>query len=190
MTRSLRIVLDVNVWVNSFLASYRGLPSSAAQRLTAAVVAGQCRTGALDLLVSHVMLDTLEGVLERCGVSADLAAMARDVVETAASIPPIGVLGGGVQPMRDIEDLGVLETALAGRADLLVTNNIRDFAPGSRSDIDADLVRRTFTGEPDVLSVFSPQGRENLVVTTVFSAHAWLIDGRAPPEGVLDVAAP
>lgn len=187
---TLRILLDVNVWVNSYLAAFRGRSSSAAQRLSASVIAGHCRTGDIDLVISHLMLDTLEGVLARCGIEPDLAGAARDAVEAATAGFPLGVLGGGVHAIRDPEDLGVLETAIAGEAHLLVTNNMRDFTPGPRAAIAATIMRLDQEGQPDVLSMTMPGVSHDLVITDVFAATAWLVDGHSPPQGILSTFFP
>ena len=51
------------------------------------------------------------------------------------------VAGGGVMPLRDVEDRGVLETALAGRARYLATYNLDDFAGAATQDADTGALR-------------------------------------------------
>jgi len=125
----LRLCLDINVWVSRYLAIARGREHTAACDLADAVFAGACRLGPVQLVVSHAMLDTLEMVLRRIPVTASFADRARDQVEAAAGslCLPLGILGGtGANPLLDQEDAAVLGTAMAGRADLLVTSNKRD----------------------------------------------------------------
>jgi predicted nucleic acid-binding protein len=184
----LLIVLDVNVWVANTLASARGRDGTSCQVLVEQAIIGQCRLGPLVSRISLPMLDTLQSVLEQeLGIAADLAEAARNVAEEAGSMPlaPLLVLGGGNLPMKDKEDLGVLETAIAAGADILVTGNMKDFTPGRRAAIDADIVR-TRQGVPDVLRVRNAKLPDGLIVTTPYAAKAWLIDGHAPPPGVLD----
>jgi predicted nucleic acid-binding protein len=51
-----------------------------------------------------------------------------NVIRSYAQLHPQLTLGGtGVIPIADTEDRHVLETALAGRANILVTANFRDF---------------------------------------------------------------
>jgi predicted nucleic acid-binding protein len=181
----LRVVLDVNVWVSHYVSLMKNRRESAAQALVRASFAGQCRLGPVQPILSHLMLDTLRGVLLRLGLPETLAETARDAVEAAAiggivPTPPYGVLGGGVQPIHDPEDGGVLDTAVAGQADLLVTQNLRDFLPGPRADLDATVVR------PDVLLLRHGRLPHGLVIASVYAAKAWLLDGLPPPAGVLE----
>ena len=83
------------------------------------------------------MLDRFAPVLRR-DFSVE-AGTARDLVAAIGAIATAGpagedphiVLGGtGVLPVRDTEDRGVLETAIAGEAQLLATANLGDFKVG------------------------------------------------------------
>lgn len=181
----MRILLDVNVWVNHYLALVRGRTTSAATGLVRCVTDGRSAIGPLQLVISHVMLDTLHDVLCRFPeISADTADLARDAIELVAmngGLPATGVLGGGVAPVRDKEDQGVWEAAVAGKARLLVTNNIRDFEPGPRADLDATILRHDQAGLADVVSATFPGRSCPIIITTPFAAKAWLIDGQPPP---------
>ncbi len=180
----LRIVLDVNVWVANFLAAARGRDGTCCQLLVKTVLAGHCRRGPIVSWISLAMLDSIEAVLEReCDFPPDLAHASRNVAEWAGA-PPVVVVGGGVQPMRDLEDIGVMETAISVGADLLVTGNIADFKRGARSRVDA-TVARSRHGKADVLVVANAALPRGLVVATPFAAKAWLIDGHVPPAGVV-----
>jgi hypothetical protein len=138
----LRAILDVNVWVASFLASARGRDGTSCQMLVESAIAGHCRPGPFVSRISLPMLDTLQAVLQcEFGFPRNLANAAGNVAEAAGSLPPLAVLGGGVPPMQDNEDLGVLETAFAIRADMLVTGNMKDFMAGPKAHIDAEIVR-------------------------------------------------
>lgn len=137
------------------------------------------------------MLDTLQGVLMSLGLPDAMADAARNAVEASATggvlrRSPYVVLGGGVQPVRDSEDGGVLDTAIAGNSDLLVTNNIKDFLPGGRTDIDAEMVRVDARGNADVLVFRHGRLPRGLVIASVFAAKAWLVDGISPPAGILE----
>lgn len=185
---ALRLVLDVNVWVAHYLSLARGRPGSAAQNLVGCAFAGHCRLGPVQPVISHLMLDTLQGVLLRLALPGAIVDAARAAVETAcaeALVPPVIVLGGGVQPLRDAEDGGVLDTAIAGGAALLATHNLADFAPGTRSDIDAQTLRLDPRSRPDVLLLRQASLPDGLVIASVVAAKSWLVDGQAPPPGVL-----
>ena len=186
----LRLTLDVNVWVNHYLAVVRGRPGSAAQSLVRSSLDGHCRLGPIQLVISYRMLETLRQVLFRLGAPEALADAARDAVAVSAfggvlAEPPHIVLGGGVQPIKDAEDGGVLDLAIAGRSDLLVTNNIGDFVSGPRADVDSEVLRRNPLGNADVLLFRHPGLPEGLAIASVFAAKAWLADGAPPPAGIL-----
>lgn len=187
----LRITYDVNVWVAHFLSLSKGRQGTAAQRIIRSAFAGHCRLGSVQPIISHTMLDTMQGVLIRRGLTEVAAEAARNAVEGSAADgvvpqPPYVVLGGGVQPMNDSEDGGVLDTAVAGAADLLITSNLRDFAPGPRSDIDAEIVRLDADGDADVLLFRHGRLAHGVVIASLFAATAWLLDGARPPGGILE----
>ena len=178
----LRITYDVNVWVAHFLSPSKGRQGTAAQRMIRSAFAGHCRLGPVQPIISHAMLDTMQAVLMRCGLTEAAAEAARNAVEGAAAggivpQPPYMVLGGGVQPMIDTEDGGVLDTAVAGAADMLITNALRDFAPGPRSAIDAAIVRLNADGDADVVLLRHGRLAHGLVIASLFAATAWLLDG-------------
>lgn len=134
---AIRLCLDLNVWVADFLAAAKGRRGSSSTWLVNAVRDGACPAGPLQLVISFPMLDRLAQVLRR-GFAAH-ADTARDLTAAIGAIAAAGpageephiVLGGtGVLPMRDAEDQGVLETALAGKAHLLATANLADFPVG------------------------------------------------------------
>lgn len=133
----IRLCLDLNIWVSDFLAQARGRRGSSSTWLVNAVRDGRCPAGRLQLVVSAGMLDRLALVLARDYpvTEAQARRLAEAIGRTAADGPaaedPHLVLGGtGVLPIRDEEDRGVLETAVAGRANLLATANLKDFTLG------------------------------------------------------------
>ena len=148
----LRLVLDVNVWVNHYLSLSRGREGSAAQQLVNIAFNGHCRLGPVQPIISHAMLDTLQEVLIRIDLPERFAEAARNAVEASATGGIVGeaphaVFGGGVQPLLDLEDQGVLDTAVAAGSDLLVTNNLEDFTPGPPAGISTDVMRRNSEGQ-------------------------------------------
>jgi len=173
----LRLTLDVNVWVNNYLSLAMGREDSAAQQLVRSAFLGHCRLWPIQPIISHAMLETLQEVLARSDLPEVYAVAARNAVEA--------VLASGVQPVKDTEDRSVLETAIAGAADLLVTNNLDDFTPGPRADIDAEIIRLGLAGRADILRFRHSRLEHGLVIASVFAARAWLIDGMAPPKRIL-----
>lgn len=124
--RRLRICLDLNVFVAAEIALVKERHDTTPLRLIAA-----CLGGRFDLVVSRAMLDRLTDVLCRSplSLSLPLATERTNLIAEMAALSNLLVVGGGVMPLGDIEDRGVLEAALAGRADYLATYNLEDFAP-------------------------------------------------------------
>jgi predicted nucleic acid-binding protein len=152
-------------------------------------LAGICRLGPVRLIVSHAMLDTLEFVLRRMAVTSPFAAMARDQIEAAAGAgymaePPSIILGGAAAyPLLDEQDAAVLNTAMAGRADLLVTGNIADFLRGPRARTNTETLGER-DGVADVVRLNHPRRPGGLVIASPFRAAAWLLGGVPPVQGV------
>ena len=128
------------------------LRGTASQFIVDAVLDGRSGVGPIQLIVSHAMLSRLMDVLVRKGASLDSAAQFISLIDNISRLGPSSlfphlVLGGGVIPTRDArapihdpydpaalppaydpEDGRVIDAAIAGRADALVTANFRDFA--------------------------------------------------------------
>jgi len=133
-----------------------------------------------------MMLDTLQEVLVRIDLPERIAWAAGTAAEASStggivSEAPFVVLGGGVQPLHDLEDQAALETAIAAGADLLVTNNMGDFTPGPRADISADVIRRDPGGQPDALLFKHSRLQHGLIIASVFAARSWLHHSEAKP---------
>ena len=119
-----RVCLDLNVFVAAEIALAKGHRDTTPLKLIDA-----CRRGAVDLVISRAMLDRLAAVLRRppLRLSLELATERTEVIAELAALPNLIVAGGGVLPLRDVEDRGVLEAAIAGRANYLATYNLADF---------------------------------------------------------------
>jgi len=131
--RVVRLCLDLNVFIAAELSKAAGRRDSASQLLVGYVEQGHSSLGPIQLVISQGMLDRLEVRFhDAAGLSQENAAALVTTLAELARLGPAGLgrvmpVGTGVLPMREPEDRGVLETALAGRADLLVTANWRDF---------------------------------------------------------------
>jgi hypothetical protein len=79
-------------------------------------------------------------------------------------------MGGGVYPIRDTEDRHVLEVAVAGDADVLVTANLADFAMNGIARI----------GDGARLRVYAAAGRKPLLIAHPDQVRDWLRGGVAP----------
>lgn len=186
-----RLCLDVNILVSdAFVARRSGREGGASSRLVAIARAGSCAFGLVQLVISWRMLTTLRAVLvrfdswdERVRSTCDLLA---NVAEAGPlSQPPLLVLGGtGLLPMADQEDAGVLETALAGRADLLVSYDLGDFEAGSRSRLLTQRLLSDGRGRPAALLV-QDSLRGDLLVASPDLAVGWLRGETVPPAGLV-----
>lgn len=135
----MRAVIDTNVWVSALLN-----PAGPPAQLLAAL-----RAGSFDLLVSEPLLAELAGVLERprlarrFGVTpATVDALLALLRERAELVP----VRGALRLCRDPDDDLVIETAVGGRADALVSRD--DDLKG-----DADLVAALRALGVEVLTV-------------------------------------
>lgn len=172
----LRLCLDLNVWVADFLGTRRGRRGGRSPWLADAVRSGACQAGPLQLVISLGMLDRLALVLTReFQVEADAAETLVRAIGSVASFGPAGdhphaLVGGGVYPLRDEEDRHVLEVAVAGDADLLVTANMADFET-------ADVLK---VGDGARIRLYPRPGRATLVIAHPDQARDWLRAGMLP----------
>ena len=176
MPALLRVCLDLNVWVADFLGTRRGRRGGSSPWLADAVRFGACQAGPLQLVVSLGMLDRLALVLTReFQIEADVAEALVRAIGGVASFGPAGdhphaLVGGGVYPLRDEEDRHVLEVAVAGEADLLVTANMADF--------EMTDVRKV--GDGARIRLLSRPGKATLVIAHPDQARDWLHAGILP----------
>ncbi|HAC63995.1 MAG TPA: PIN domain-containing protein [Cyanothece sp. UBA12306] len=131
MTKNLRFCLDLNVWCAALLADAKGRKDTACQSLVEIVRRGICSVGKVELVISWGMLNCLQLVLQnqpKLSVLKDDAVVFIEIITTYAQLSPQLTLGGtGVIPLDDDEDRHVLETAIAGKATVLITANFQDF---------------------------------------------------------------
>ena len=129
MSDVLRLCLDLNIWCAALLADFKGRQDTSCQCLVEIVRQGSCALGEVQLIISWGMLNRLQKVLKKnLQVSDVVANLYIDAIQGYAQLNPQLTLGGtGIIPLQDTEDVHVLETALAGRANVLVTANFKDF---------------------------------------------------------------
>jgi predicted nucleic acid-binding protein len=181
MTTPLRVLLDVNVWVANLMAAARGRQGTAVQRIVAMVTGGRWGDGAREaqLVVSLDMLATLETVLRRQGASSDAAEAYVEAIEGIMKhgpdeLDPYLVLGGRDQfAMADVEDAGVLATAFAAKATLLVTDNLKDFQTRDALRIDTRVVRAS-SGSRQLYVLRHRRSDVDVIVAHPFDVVDWL----------------
>lgn len=171
--RPLRLCLDLNVFVADLLARRERREGTAVRLLVQSVARATTPLGRLQLVVSVGMLNRLRSVLEgRLGVTATtveayMGALSRTARYGPGGQSPFLVLGGtGVLPMPDREDAHVLETAIAGRADLLATADMADFDFSDSIVLEEGRVLRYRRADHDV------------VIAHPFRAARWIREGR------------
>ena len=120
----MRLVLDTNVVVTAFRS--RGGASAELLR--------QIRRGRARLLATVPLFLEYEAVLSRpdhlAGLSGKDIGVALDAL--ASFVEPVEPFFLWRPQLRDADDDMVLEAAVNGRADALVTYNLRDFAAATR----------------------------------------------------------
>ena len=128
------VVPDVNVLVSKLNADRAGRPSTTSQKVVRFLVSGSIVGEPVQIAMSFKMLDTYRDVLLRNGYPEELVEEQISGLTGMMKFGPLGfdpymVLGGSTDPaLKDSEDGGVLATAHAARASLVITDNLKDFA--------------------------------------------------------------
>lgn len=111
-----RVVIDTNVWVSSIINPF-GFP---------AILRTYFENGLFDVLISEPMFEELAEVLNRPRIKnkygindGDIEQLLLLIEERSENIP----LSGDVAICRDIDDNLVIETAIKGKADFLVSRD-------------------------------------------------------------------
>ena len=196
--RVVRLAVDINVFIGEILSERYGRRGSTSTVLVEFVRDGRCPAGPLQLITSLPIIENFANVLRRkFGYDAQAAdqkawLLEAYALEGPAPSRPLLNVGGGYIPfeseaqMRQSiaaqarqtdtdklfdelrDDRFVLETALAGRADILVTCDVADFVRGP-----AIRFQRT-----DVV-LFPFAGRTVVIGTPSFAVY-WLRQGIVP----------
>jgi hypothetical protein len=194
--KTARICLDINVFYADLKGrSLRVFPSSCAE-LVEAVSEGTCPAGGIQLIISIPMLEQWQNVLVRhFNYSQENAEEAAFILYSYATegplqMNPLMVVGSDFYPFAsetDIireaqkhvhethklfneiqDDKYVLLTAIAGKADILATANIKDF-----------IIRDAIQFERDDVIVI-PNIIHNLVIAKPSFITFWLRQGKFP----------
>ncbi len=181
MDRPVRVLLDVNIFVGNIMAHDRGRKGTATQTLLS-MVSNQT-WGMVDkaqLVISFDMIDTLETVLRRLDFTEDrIKAYSGSIIDIMKygpeALDPYLILGGEERfAMPDVEDAGVLATAIGTEADILVTDNLRDFATKDASVIDTQVVNTTASGQRTLQALRYQIGGADLIVAHPFDVMQWM----------------
>jgi predicted nucleic acid-binding protein len=142
MVKEIRLCLDLNIWysdlLNKKLLNNKG---SYCERLTDIIQDGYCSIGNVQLIISWGMLNSLANALgRREDITKSTIDLYINSIKTYAELGPATqspqlTLGGtGIIPLNDNEDAHVLDTAIAGKADVVITKNFRDFRLKNSND--------------------------------------------------------
>ena len=179
----LRVMLDVNVLLSRLLSLRAGRADTSAVLLFDACLSKSCRLGALVPVASLDLLRTFRKVADRLGIPESEVEGMADAIEGsfvggAGHGPLHAIVGGGVLPMVDAEDLGVMEAALASNVEFLITENLRDFTEPGRASLNCNRVA------DDVFVYSHPRLPDGMVISPKARAVQWLLRGVPPPTGL------
>jgi len=148
--RPLRILLDVNILVSDVLGRAAGKRHTTSQKLVDAMLSGALGDRPVQLITSIAMLDRFQTVLIRLGAEAAVASQAADALLTIArhgpdALDPYLLLDSSDMAfaLKGREDAAILATAFAARADLLLTDNLADFAHKGCRTVPTSLARHS-----------------------------------------------
>jgi predicted nucleic acid-binding protein len=182
--RPVRVLLDVKVLIGNIMAHDRGHVGSANQTLMSMV--SRQSWGIADrsqLVISFEMIETLENVLQRRDfprerIKAYSSAIVDIVKYGPEGLDPYIVLGGEERfALSDVEDAGVLATAFGARADILVTDNLRDFTSKDASSVNTQIIETASSGTR-ILQAFRYEiGNTDLIIAHPFDVLGWIRAG-------------
>jgi predicted nucleic acid-binding protein len=144
------VVPDINVWVSKLYADKAAKSSTISQKVVRHLVSGLINGEPVQIAMSFKMLDTYREVLLRkeypeALVEEEISALVDIMKFGPAGFDPHIVLGGAPdRALKDLEDRGVLATAYAAHAGMLITDNLKDFAGQ-----DAEIYRTSRVQTPD-----------------------------------------
>jgi PIN domain len=184
MDRPVRVLLDVNIFVGSIIAYDRGHRGTATQTLVSLVSGQQWgNDDRAQLVISFEMIETLETVLRRMHFPEDrIKAYTGSLIDIMRYGPdlldPYLILGGEERfAIADVEDAGVLATAFGAGVDILVTDNLRDFASKDAAVLDTHVVNTKASGERRLQALRYEIGTSDLIIAHPFDVMQWIRSG-------------
>jgi hypothetical protein len=184
MDRPVRVLLDVNIFVGNIMAYDRGHRGTATQTLVS-MVSSQ-KWGLYDsaqLVISFEMIDTLETVLRRQGFPGHrIKAYTASIIDIMRYGPdfldPYLILAGDERfAIADAEDAGVLAAAFGANVDILVTDNLRDFASKDAAVVDTQVIETKASGQRTLQAFRYQIGAADLVIAHPFDVMRWMRQG-------------
>jgi hypothetical protein len=175
----LTVLMDVNVLIVAQNANRAGRTNTVSQRVLRYATAGYVQNRPVQLVVPFTMIDTYRDVLRRQrydhhAIEMAAGALIEMMKNGPLALDPYVVFGGTPDlAILDTEDGGVLATAFAAAVDVLVTDNLADFAAGASEKYNTSTVRRA-DGTTRQLSCQihrRPNGRALIVAHPADFAH-------------------
>ncbi len=91
------------------------------------------------------------------------------------ALDPYLILGGEERfAISDIEDAGVLAAAFGTRADILVTDNLKDFVSKDAAILDTQVVETMPSGKRTLQVLRYRIGQADLIIAHPFDVMAWM----------------
>lgn len=193
---TIRVCLDVNIWVAHQLAVQNDRKGGSSSALVQIVRDMACEAGPVQLAMSWEMLGTLEDVLSRLGFrqqsSAEFIAGLIGIMKAGPEQfdPYLLPEGGRSLPLKDVEDAGILASSIAARVDILVTNNLDDFAIKDSERIDTRQINRHGKRPRQLYAlIYERDDGVSMVIAHPIDAIGWLRHGVRPtPDAVRNMS--
>ena len=177
----LTVLPDVNVLVSAQNANRAGRTETVSQRVMRYLTAGYVQNPPIQLVVSFKVIDAFREVLRRRGYDHDAIEMAASaLIEMMKNGPraldPYLVFGGTPDPtILDVEDGSVLAAAFAASADILITDNLTDFAAGNCEIYNTSIIKRSDGSERQLAcQIHRRPNRQTLIVAHPVDFVRWI----------------
>src|SRR5690606_12266952 len=180
----MRICLDVNIWVQYLRAQIAGKTDTSSQTLVVFVRNMKIDEVPVQLILPKAVVSTFQEKASEQGAPMNVIARVVDSLISLAQAGPEQVdpfvhFGAETLQMKDKEDAGVLAGALAGGADFLITDNLRDFENKEAQVFDTQQTKLP-DGKARQLSAIIHQRPDGatVVVAHPFDFLEWVREGR------------
>lgn len=144
----MRLCVDVNVWIAHLIGVQFGRTDTASGKIIDIVRDTRFGDAPVQLVMSLEMIGTLEAkLLDRGFAEKAVEELTRAIISMMRNGPEgldqyLLVSGRDQFAMRDREDAGVLATAIAAKANVLITDNLRDFRTKDAEYVETRMVPR------------------------------------------------
>ena len=180
----MRICLDVNIWIQFLRSMMAGKSGTSSQALVGMVRDMRIGTHPIQLILPKAVISTFRQKATELGAPMPVIARAVDALISLAQagpeqIDPFVHFGAETLQMPDVEDAGVLAGAIAGGADFLITDNLRDFENKESEVFDTQMISldQEKTRQLTAIVHQRPDGA-TVVIAHPFDFLQWVREGR------------